>query len=248
MNVNMDWKVLYELIAQCSQAHTPKGFAVAIVENIGRVCPYDRALIYFFDGNGRVCDQYLKRVSDRYSVQYLSYYVHADNGRYSCYKEYREGDNHPIVKVFSWENQISEEFIPEFIRPNGLKYSAAFVLYDLNGNYRAFISLDRTKEEPFGDLELEQMHHLVPVLNRMHKNFFYEEFCQEEIYSKTWQDGQLTKREIEIANLLCQGISPANISRTLYIAPKTTYHHISNIYKKLHVSSKQELLVRLLRS
>ncbi|MCI9507579.1 MAG: hypothetical protein HFF62_13590 [Oscillospiraceae bacterium] len=248
MSSAVNWKVLYELIAQCSQVHTPKGLAATIVEDIEPVCPYDRALVYFFNGNGRVCDQYLKRVSDHYSVQYLSYYVYADNGQYSCYKEYREGDGHPIVKVFSWDQQISNEFIPDFIRPNGLKHSAAFVLYDLNGNYRAFISLDRTREQPFRKSELEQLRLLVPVLNHIHKNFFYEEFQQEEIYSKTWQEGQLTKRETEIANLLCQGVSPANISRTLYIAPKTTYHHISNIYKKLHVSSKQELLVRLLRS
>lgn len=244
----MDWKILYAIIAQCSQEHTPKGLAAAVVENIGQICPYDRALVYFFDGNGRVYDQYLKRVSNQYSVQYLSYYIHTDNDRYSCYKEYREGDNHPIVKVFSWDNQISEEFIPGLIRPNGLKYSAAFVLYDLHGNYRAFISLDRTKDIPFEKEELEQLHCLIPVLNHMHKNFFYEEFQQEAIYNKTWQEGQLTKRETEIANLLCQGVSPASISRALYISPKTTYHHISNIYKKLHVSSKQELLVCLLRS
>ena len=57
----------------------------------------------------------------------------------------------------------------------------------------------------------------------------------------------LTSREAEIANLLCRGVSTANINRALYIAQSTTYKHIEHIYEKLHVSSQQELLVRLLR-
>ncbi|MBQ8063256.1 MAG: DNA-binding response regulator, partial [Clostridia bacterium] len=55
-----------------------------------------------------------------------------------------------------------------------------------------------------------------------------------------------TDREVEIVDLICQGISPANISKILHIATSTTYKHIAHIYEKFHVSSRQELLVKLL--
>lgn len=87
----------------------------------------------------------------------------------------------------------------------------------------------------------------IPHLNNLHKNFYYQGFSRKVIKRATWETANLTARETEIANLLCQGISPANISRTLYISLSTTYKHIANIYKKMHVSSQQELLVRLLR-
>ena len=61
-----------------------------------------------------------------------------------------------------------------------------------------------------------------------------------------WKEYNLTKREIEITNLLCQGMTVQNISSVLYIALTTTYKHIANIYKKLGVSSQQELLVKML--
>lgn len=243
----LHWKMMFDLISVCSREHTPKGLAVSILEHIGDFCPFDQGFVYFFDGNGRVCDQYLKNISDRCSVLYLDYYIHADESKYSCYKEYREAQSHPLLKIHDWEKEDSLDFVPNFIRPRGLKYSASFVLYDLNGNYRTVFSLDRTRPAPFQEQELESLRSLIPVFNGIHKNFYYEEFNQTELRMKLWQNVRLTEREIQVANLLCQGVSPANISRTLYIAPKTTYQHISNIYKKLHVSSRQELLVLLLR-
>jgi DNA-binding CsgD family transcriptional regulator len=42
-------------------------------------------------------------------------------------------------------------------------------------------------------------------------------------------------------------MTPTTISKSLYISKATTYKHIAHIYEKLHVSSLQELLVRLLQ-
>ena len=56
----------------------------------------------------------------------------------------------------------------------------------------------------------------------------------------------LTKREQEVVELLCRGLSPAHVSKTLKISVSTAYKHIAHIYKKLNVSSQQELLVKVL--
>jgi len=107
-------------------------------------------------------------------------------------------------------------------------------------------ALDKTKDENFTDTELMALRLAVPQLNNLHKKFFYQQTGRQGVEQIPWETTNLTTREIEIANLLCQGVSPANISKSLYISQSTTYKHISHIYEKMHVSTRQELLVRLL--
>jgi len=48
----------------------------------------------------------------------------------------------------------------------------------------------------------------------------------------------LTPREREVIRLLSDGLSNAEIARTLYISEKTASVHVSNILRKLGVTSR----------
>jgi len=48
----------------------------------------------------------------------------------------------------------------------------------------------------------------------------------------------LTRRELEILQLLADGLSNQEMAAQLYISPRTTTTHISNIFRKLGVSSR----------
>ena len=61
-------------------------------------------------------------------------------------------------------------------------------------------------------------------------------------------DESLSNREQEISGLLCVGLSPAEISDKLCICVSTIYRHIANIHLKLNVSSRQELILKLIKS
>lgn len=56
---------------------------------------------------------------------------------------------------------------------------------------------------------------------------------------------QLTKREQEIAALICRGISYKQIGENLFIAERTVTKHVQNIFDKVQVSNKLELLNKL---
>lgn len=58
----------------------------------------------------------------------------------------------------------------------------------------------------------------------------------------------LSAREIEIANLLAEGRTNAEIADTLCISPKTVETHISNIFRKTGVTNRVQLARSLLRS
>ena len=54
----------------------------------------------------------------------------------------------------------------------------------------------------------------------------------------------LTRREKEVLELLCKGKSYKVIAENLYVSPNTVRFHLKNIYKKLHVNSKYEAVIK----
>lgn len=54
----------------------------------------------------------------------------------------------------------------------------------------------------------------------------------------------LTPRERQIAELICQGLRSCNIARNLRIKPGTVKTHTRNIYRKVRVKSKIAMLLK----
>jgi DNA-binding NarL/FixJ family response regulator len=57
----------------------------------------------------------------------------------------------------------------------------------------------------------------------------------------------LTNRELDVLNLLQKGIQNKEIAAELFISPKTTDHHISNILFKLEVNSRSKAVAEAVR-
>jgi DNA-binding NarL/FixJ family response regulator len=56
---------------------------------------------------------------------------------------------------------------------------------------------------------------------------------------------KLTKREIELVNLLKEGLSYKEMAGQLFVSVYTVNHHLKNIYQKLGVESKSQLISRI---
>ena len=52
----------------------------------------------------------------------------------------------------------------------------------------------------------------------------------------------LTKRELEIAGLIAQGKSNGEIAEQLYISETTVKKHVSNMFEKMGISKREELM------
>jgi DNA-binding CsgD family transcriptional regulator len=247
-DVAMPWKKLYDFLLACGNKHERKAFSVEILHGLKEwgLCDFDQSLVYFLDGNGKVCNQHLMDIDKQWSTLYLEYYAKMESGYYHSAKTLREHPNQAMIHVRTWKNEPASEFLSNYIRTRGLKYSLGFVLFDLNGKPRTLFALDKIKDANFTDGELATLELVVPLLNNLHKNFFSQQSNRQEMDQITWATSNLTPREIEVAQLLCQGVSPAAISSTLCISQATTNKHIAHLYEKLHVSNRQELLVRLL--
>jgi len=57
---------------------------------------------------------------------------------------------------------------------------------------------------------------------------------------------ELTPREQQIAELVCQGLRTGHIARHLRIRPGTVKTHVRNIYRKVRVKNKINMLLRFI--
>jgi DNA-binding NarL/FixJ family response regulator len=55
---------------------------------------------------------------------------------------------------------------------------------------------------------------------------------------------ELTPREVQIAELICRGLRHGSIASRLSIRPGTVKTHIRNIYRKVKVRNKMNMLLR----
>ena len=68
---------------------------------------------------------------------------------------------------------------------------------------------------------------------------------QEQTSSATTRTPALTRRELEVARLVAQGLTNRQISEELFVSERTVDHHVSNILKKLNLSSREQVAPRL---
>jgi DNA-binding NarL/FixJ family response regulator len=59
--------------------------------------------------------------------------------------------------------------------------------------------------------------------------------------------GRLTRRELEVLELLSEGLTNAEIAQRLFISTKTAGNHVSNILMKLNLRSRTEAAAHVLR-
>ena len=67
----------------------------------------------------------------------------------------------------------------------------------------------------------------------------------EHYFERNAKRFQLTSREVEIAQLVCQGRNNKSIGETLFISEKTVAKHVQNIFEKVGVSNRMELMNRM---
>ncbi len=208
------WKKIYDLVLACGNTHEPRAFAIQTLLELKEICPFDQGLIFFVDGSGRIINHYLLDIEERWGNAYREYYF-KDDLHIAQLKHIREEQNRPYVRVTDWAKEPQGDFSLNYIRPTQLKYSLGFPLFDPDGLPRLVFALDRLKERGtnFSPGEVEAVKAAIRQLNNLYKNFFYRPTKDQSLGRIDWDSVGLTPREIEVANLLCRGISPTNISK-----------------------------------
>jgi|GEM_PF-492300 len=249
-DIQLPWGKMNEFILACGNIREPKAFCNKVVKGLAEFIPYDQARVYYTDANGHIYDQTLIGASKAWSSLYLDYFSKVDGGRYAITEKSptlsaRASETRAYVRYWM-DADLDDEFVTGYIRPQGICCGIGFALHDANRFPRANFGLDRMEPRLFTQRDLLVMNTLLQHLDNLFKNMYvkvrdtgYERYIREQYH--------LTKRENEIADMLCRGITPANIAKQLCLSLTTVYRHIANIHGKLGISTCQELVLKLTR-
>ena len=250
------WEDLNWVLERCEQVHIPHDFGVAVVNSIRRVFPYDQARVYFFDDAGSIYDQYLIGVSQKVIKEYHGRYAHTDAELYEAEGRAR---NHALLiaqgkrrrykpMLMDWEREPhTTVFYREHFADQNIRWCTGFALYDMNDRVRVLYTLDRLNSRPEpGTDELQLLGFANQHLDALYRNFFVEApIGHTSSIALSQSDLPLTRREVEIAHLLLDGLSAKSVAHALGISQATVYKHISNMHAKLGVSNQAALLHKL---
>jgi DNA-binding CsgD family transcriptional regulator len=242
------WIAIHELLLDCGKSQNPHDLAVKILKGINALVPYDQGRIYSFGTNGDVCDDDLFCVDKRWPRAYYEYYSQILDGRYSLKNRSIQNGSLDVLNqgggFYDWTNCKDDEFVEDYVRPQGIRYTFGFGLYDARGVCKRSCIIDRTGRNEFSEQERSIMTIIVSHLRNLHRNF-YTGTNDECAVGRIGSEDLLTARESEIADLICKGYTPDNISKYLFVSRATVYKHIAHIHTKMGVSNRQELLVKL---
>jgi len=88
-----------------------------------------------------------------------------------------------------------------------------------------------TPVENVADSDLSRKDHEIILLNKKEWSYVKKRY-------------NLTPRECQIAELICQGLHNGKIAKYLHISPGTVKTHTRNIYRKARIKSKIAMLLR----
>ncbi|MDR1766260.1 MAG: helix-turn-helix transcriptional regulator [Lachnospiraceae bacterium] len=241
------WERVNDYLLASGAERDPRMLCVAAVKKISALIPYDQGRIYFINDNGKVYDDVLFGVDKRWNRAYLEYYSQVEGGRYSIEKLSRRSVHSGTPwRLRNWAKEERGEFLEDYIKPQGIVYSLGFGLRDANFQHKCSVSLDRTHDKPFSEREVTILQTVLGHLENLHKNLYVQCTATANYVNNFAPDARLTPREREITRLLCDGVGTEGISNKLCLSRTTVYKHIANIHAKLQVSSRQELLLRVL--
>ena len=242
-----EWHTINSLLLKVYQVTTIKEFTEVLLKMFRILIPYTQGDFLIFDDNQNIDhdESYFIGMNKNLQDDYMDYFYEIDYIKYILDVEtetcvYRDTD------IIADEVRKKTEFYEQFLSSNNIPYGCGVVLMK-DGRQKGLISLFIS--EALGDFsekdmyifDVLKMHIANIVCNLQDKQVeaVHETVCTIDDIGKKCS---LTDREKEIANMIKAGSSNKDISEQLILSLSTVKKHIYNIYTKMGISSRTQLV------
>ncbi len=263
---NIPWPKIHEYILEVGNERQPVALFKKALTEIHRLISFDSAQILFIDDvTGKL--QLTQKVEQDIKHQPVEFYKTSKNNAFQIthqevlYIPERYQDSYPFYYkqtdlsvaqlpenplIFRTNQDIfrNTSFGVDWCKPLDMNYSAGMRFFNPEvGKVVVFLLYRSRCQAAFSDLEIAMFNILQPHLANLVANLQRQApvSSSKDIESRVKEFRQLTRREIEIIILLCQGYNTHGICSKLFISKETFYRHTNNIYRKLKISNRQEL-------
>lgn len=151
-----------------------------------------------------------------------------------------------VNEVMAQQDLINTEFFNDFLDKDGLYYGINIYVYDKgNKNIGDFRIWRTRKRENFDRRELEILDMIAPHFRNAMRNILFAKhripaLDLDEIRTILANGYLLTRRELDVASAMLEGLPDKIISETLHISMPTLRSHIQHVFGKLEVNSRTE--------
>ena len=237
------WRLIHTFLLQIGEQPGPEAFWDAALRELRTLVPFDSAHVVFRKPGGLLAGM---RSIDLPEPSVRSYPTFWNRLHANAFHRTRL---HHDPRVFFTTSRpfVATEFGQSWVRPLRFEFSAGISIDDpAEGRPLQLITYRTRSRIGFTPLELQILGLFQPLLKNLYSLQCRAQAPRADIEAKVRDFPCLTKREKEIALSLCLGHSTQETSTRLFISPATTYRHVSNIFQKLGVSSRQSLVAKLL--
>lgn len=208
---------------------------------------YDSALFDFAITNNKnplFFDPVSVNIHEKYIKNYYEYFQHIDYTRWIFFQPnpiiYRDTD------LLSNKLRESTEYFKNWMQPTNTYFGAGSTIISdgtLLGSVTLFRSAshDNFSERDLFILEILNSH-LSNRLSQAYPQGIKNNIVQIQQSNNLKEKYGLTNRELEIIQLVSNGLSNQEISRALFISETTVKKHLNNIFKKLNICSRTQLV------
>lgn len=248
---NNVWLSIINIIYIIHSTEDLEQMANLVLKQLCWIIPYDNAIMLFaMDDRQPPRRPVAINFEEKYITQFLANYK-----KYDCTFGLKLGGSSIVYKESDVVDQRiwkQSNFYKEFCEPNKIGYVLQMVLCYRNqflGNVILFRQYGTINAIDFNDrdifiLNLLKEHLTIGIARLEKKKIEYEEEETEnkqDAINQCIQRYHLTAREGEILGLLIQGNSTGQICDKLFMTVNTLKKHISNMYKKLEITSRSQL-------
>jgi DNA-binding CsgD family transcriptional regulator len=238
-----DWRAIHEFSAEAIQAHSVDEILELLAYRADSLVPSDRGVALFKMKEGYpwcfrwpdFCDRRIHEFNTYYSRIVPVHFTGAE----------------PVLGPVRWGNYHDSEYVTDFQGPLSLwcGVGASFTDTFSGTQYVAWIHRSGCAAV-YRDSEVATLRTVCDQLTRLVSLRSEVEHLRSEHYfeSELGPDAEvLSRREVEVARLICRRLSMREIAERLSISPRTVERHAFHIYTKLRVDNRKELAKLLLK-
>lgn len=239
-----EWQFLIQMVTRIHYATTYEDLCRLLLEDqLPALIPFRRAVIFQTarqEGQGILREPYSVKLNktpflNRQVIPLWSQFIMAPHST-----AFLQSD---LIAAQNWEKT---DVYQQIWAPSHIYWAlGASILY--HDKPLALLALFREPGEPdFSAKEFYILHSLKDALERKFYSILVEhngggDLLTARIQQAAFQYG-LTKRETEIVDLVCRNCSTEEICEKLFLATATLSKHLSNIYGKVEVSNRIQLM------
>ena len=242
-----EWKRISEILLQLYKQESAAAIGTAFLKSIQSLIRHNQSNFRVFDpvsGHEFLGDAVFMGIDDE---KVPSFYenVSIEKDYLSNYYTYDSSLVYCDTDVLSQEIREKTDFYRNYLLPQKVPYVCGIIIIQ-DGNLMGIANLFRSRE--WGDFTEKECYileilkpHLTNLLIKSIKNKDNSLFNQNLIDERL-NKLPITAREREITNLILKGNSNADIAGGLGVSLSTVKKHIYNIFLKLNINSKLELI------